>query len=273
MIRRHCHLATFAAMTNDDLSLTHSPQDTRWHSPPGRSRSWSQLTRDLDAAGSMGCSRVWPRCRWQSRRRECSLVATSGRVPLLHRLTAQILYSLPVGEGVMEDLNAAQEKAGDKCCIRVMVDHPLQIAALQRSHKRLSRRNPWSVFVKVDGGGKRAGAPPRSAQMKALIEEIAKTPEVEIFGFYSRAYHYYRLGFVRLSCVLTHLQTLASRTSRAPSTRQESSTRARSSASTTPRPLRAPSACLVTGFCLSGRHRLHTLLSLVQGARTRLVQP
>lgn len=86
----------------------------------------------------------------------------------------------------MEDLTAAQEKAGDRCVIRVMVDHAEQVAALAESHKRLRRGSKWSAFVKVDGGGKRAGAPPRSQQMKELVEKLKETPEVEVYGFYSR---------------------------------------------------------------------------------------
>lgn len=99
----------------------------------------------------------------------------------------QILYSLPVAEDRLEDLTDAQEKAGDNAAIRVMVDHAEQVAALARGHAALNRRHKWSVFVKVDGGAHRAGAPPRSAQMKDLVEALIKASDtVEVFGFYSR---------------------------------------------------------------------------------------
>lgn len=98
----------------------------------------------------------------------------------------QILYSLPIGADKMEDLTAAQEKCGSKATIRVMVDHAEQIALLAAAHKRLQRRVPWSAFLKVDGGGRRAGAPPRSQQMRELIEAAVGADEVEIYGFYSR---------------------------------------------------------------------------------------
>jgi D-serine deaminase-like pyridoxal phosphate-dependent protein len=90
----------------------------------------------------------------------------------------------------MEDLTAAQEKASaaGECTIRLMVDHAAQVAALAEAHARLNRATPWSVFVKVDGGGKRAGAPPRSEQMRDLVLKLRACKEVEVYGFYSREY-------------------------------------------------------------------------------------
>jgi D-serine deaminase-like pyridoxal phosphate-dependent protein len=86
----------------------------------------------------------------------------------------------------MEDLTDAQEKAGPICALRVMVDHPDQVSALSEAYKRLNRRSPWSVFIKVDGGGRRAGAPPRSEQMRELVLSLLAAQGVEVFGFYSR---------------------------------------------------------------------------------------
>lgn len=88
----------------------------------------------------------------------------------------------------MEDLNDAQEKAGANVTIRVMVDHAEQIGLLAASAKKLGRKAPWSVFVKVNGGGNRAGAEPRSEQMKDLVLAAAKEEMVEIYGFYSRKF-------------------------------------------------------------------------------------
>ena len=65
----------------------------------------------------------------------------------------QILYSLPVGEDKLEDLNDAQEKVGGKAQIKLMIDHPAQVEAIQRFSQRFGRKQPWSVFIKVDGGG------------------------------------------------------------------------------------------------------------------------
>ena len=61
---------------------------------------------------------------------------------------------MPISEDRMEDLNDAQEKVGDQAVIRVMVDHSEQIQALGRFSERCSRRQKWSMFVKVDGGGR-----------------------------------------------------------------------------------------------------------------------
>lgn len=90
----------------------------------------------------------------------------------------------------MEDLTDAQEKAhslNPDFVIRVMVDNAEQVVALDAAAEKLNRK-PWSVFVKVDGGGKRAGAPPRSAQMKDLIEALKSARHVRVHGFYSRSY-------------------------------------------------------------------------------------
>jgi D-serine deaminase-like pyridoxal phosphate-dependent protein len=67
---------------------------------------------------------------------------------------SQILYSMPLAASRLEDINDAQSKCGDKAVIRLMVDHPDQIAALEAFSKRSGRKQRWSVFMKVDGGGR-----------------------------------------------------------------------------------------------------------------------
>ncbi|KAK8845620.1 hypothetical protein IAR55_006336 [Kwoniella newhampshirensis] len=100
-------------------------------------------------------------------------------------LVDDILYSMPVSADKMEDLNSAQEKIGSKGTIRVMVDHPKQVEELGNFSQKVGRQQKWSVFVKVDGGGRRAGVPPTSQQMKDIIEAVVGSKHVEIFGFYS----------------------------------------------------------------------------------------
>ncbi|ORX35544.1 hypothetical protein BD324DRAFT_59611 [Kockovaella imperatae] len=100
-------------------------------------------------------------------------------------LVDDILYSLPIGEDKLEDLNDVQEKVGNKAIVRLMIDHPAQVEAIQRFSERFGRNKPWSVFIKVDGGGKRAGLPPQSQQMKELVEAVLACSAVSIFGFYS----------------------------------------------------------------------------------------
>ncbi|WVQ99765.1 hypothetical protein IAU59_006907 [Kwoniella sp. CBS 9459] len=100
-------------------------------------------------------------------------------------LVDDILYSMPIGEDKIPDIDAAQQRVGDKAVIRVMVDHPTQIGLLERYSEQSGRKLGWNVFVKVDGGGRRAGVPPTSDQMKDLIKAIVASKHVEIFGFYS----------------------------------------------------------------------------------------
>ena len=54
----------------------------------------------------------------------------------------------------MRDLNDAQEKVRGRAVIRVMVDHPEQVEALGRFSEMVGRKERWSLFVKVDGGGR-----------------------------------------------------------------------------------------------------------------------
>ncbi|WVO15217.1 hypothetical protein L204_102866 [Cryptococcus depauperatus] len=100
-------------------------------------------------------------------------------------LVEDILYSMPIGADKLEDIHIAQEEIGQRGIIRLMVDHAEQVGLL-KAFSQKTQRAKWSVFVKVDGGGKRAGAPPESQQMKDLILAlIAAKDNVEIYGFYS----------------------------------------------------------------------------------------
>lgn len=94
-----------------------------------------------------------------------------------------ILYSMPVGSDKMEDLTALEEKI--RVPVLVMVDHPSQVTALAEAKKALGRK-PWKVFVKINGGGERAGVRPESPELGEVLEEIKKSDgSVEIVGFYS----------------------------------------------------------------------------------------
>lgn len=72
------------------------------------------------------------------------------------QLTAsvQILYSMPISADKLEDINSVQEIVGAQATIRLMVDHAEQIRILQSFSQKIQRPARWSVFVKVDGGGK-----------------------------------------------------------------------------------------------------------------------
>jgi hypothetical protein len=82
------------------------------------------------------------------------LCPSAPRLPDASLTPAQILYSMPLAASRLEDINDAQSKCGDKAVIRLMVDHPEQIAALEAFSRRSGRKQRWSVFMKVDGGGR-----------------------------------------------------------------------------------------------------------------------
>ena len=61
---------------------------------------------------------------------------------------------MPVGEDKIHDIASLQTSIGEKGVIRLMVDHPAQVEALQRYNDHKGRTMKWVVFVKVDGGGR-----------------------------------------------------------------------------------------------------------------------
>lgn len=94
-----------------------------------------------------------------------------------------ILYSMPPGADKMEDLTALEEKM--RVPVLVMVDHPTQVQELAKAKKALGRKT-WKAFVKINGGGERAGVRPESDELGDLLEAIKSAEgSVEIVGFYS----------------------------------------------------------------------------------------
>lgn len=61
---------------------------------------------------------------------------------------------MPIGADRIHDLATLQTQIGSKGVIRVMVDHPSQVIALDQYNTRVGRSLAWGVFVKVDGGGR-----------------------------------------------------------------------------------------------------------------------
>ncbi len=62
---------------------------------------------------------------------------------------------MPIGADKIHDLNTLQqEHLGDRATIRLMVDHKAQIEALGLYNQKHGRVQPWSLFIKVDGGGR-----------------------------------------------------------------------------------------------------------------------
>ncbi|EPQ60665.1 hypothetical protein GLOTRDRAFT_53051 [Gloeophyllum trabeum ATCC 11539] len=103
-----------------------------------------------------------------------------------------ILYGLPVGVNKIQDLASLWdelEKYGG--IVRLLIDHPEQVQALEQFEQQREKPRSWSVFVKVDGGQKRAGVPPTSTAFRPLVELLSISPATTIFGFYCHAWDAY----------------------------------------------------------------------------------
>lgn len=69
---------------------------------------------------------------------------------------------------------------------RLLVDHIDHISLLSKFARCPENRlQPWSVFIKLDMGTKRAGLPPDSAALVELVRAAEEAPNVDIYGFYS----------------------------------------------------------------------------------------
>lgn len=63
-----------------------------------------------------------------------------------------MLYGLPCGLDKLRDLQQlAAEMRQSEAVLRLMIDHPDQIRALAGVP---NPNGAWSIFIKVDGGGK-----------------------------------------------------------------------------------------------------------------------
>jgi D-serine deaminase-like pyridoxal phosphate-dependent protein len=106
-----------------------------------------------------------------------------------------VLYGVPPGIDRLGELRSLSDKLyANGATLRLMIDHPGQIEAL--ADVPLPGQRSWSIFIKVDGGGRRAGLPPNSSGMRELIRVAIASPYVDIYGFYS---HFGRECFLCLS--------------------------------------------------------------------------
>lgn len=68
---------------------------------------------------------------------------------------------------------------------RLLVDNISHIELLSTCSRRPeNRQKPWSVFIKLDMGTKRAGLPLGSPKLQQLIHAAESAPNVDIYGFY-----------------------------------------------------------------------------------------
>jgi D-serine deaminase-like pyridoxal phosphate-dependent protein len=77
--------------------------------------------------------------------------------------------------------------AKDGAILRLLVDHPRQIDALNDFESTRPVKRKWSVFVKIDGGSSRAGVVPGSAAFETLLGAIQGTSTISLYGFYCHA--------------------------------------------------------------------------------------
>ncbi|KAI0068228.1 hypothetical protein BV25DRAFT_1818616 [Artomyces pyxidatus] len=99
-----------------------------------------------------------------------------------------ILYGLPVAINKIADLSDLWDELSQHgAVVRLLVDHPRQLEALESFEQSRSTPRPWSLFVKVDGGQKRAGVVPGSPTFDTLVKTIHASPVMSLFGFYCHA--------------------------------------------------------------------------------------
>ena len=92
-----------------------------------------------------------------------------------------MLFGLPVSPQVLTGLDQLSRKVK----LQILVDHIDHINMLAEYSK--NQGTVWSVFVKLDLGSNRAGIPLASPCLPEIIQQIARSPVVDLYGFYSYA--------------------------------------------------------------------------------------
>ncbi|KAG5635619.1 hypothetical protein H0H81_010602 [Sphagnurus paluster] len=99
-----------------------------------------------------------------------------------------ILYGLPVAVNKVQDLSDLWDvMSKDGGIVRLLVDHPEQVRFLEQFETKRSKPRRWSVFVKVDGGQRRAGVSTESPLFGELLSALFISPAISVFGFYGHA--------------------------------------------------------------------------------------
>jgi len=99
-----------------------------------------------------------------------------------------ILYGLPVAINKVADLSALRDSmAVYGGVVRLLIDHPDQVRFLEDFEANSKKPCRWSVFVKVDGGQRRAGLAPSSPLFKELLNTLFTSPAISVYGFYGHA--------------------------------------------------------------------------------------
>ncbi|KAJ7128066.1 putative serine dehydratase domain-containing protein [Mycena filopes] len=99
-----------------------------------------------------------------------------------------ILYGLPVAINKVADLSDLwDEVAKDGAVVRLMVDNPEQIRFLEEFEQARGSSRKWSVFVKIDGGQRRAGVTTSSPLFVPFLKSLFDSPAISVYGFYIHA--------------------------------------------------------------------------------------
>ncbi|KAI0094848.1 putative serine dehydratase domain-containing protein [Irpex rosettiformis] len=99
-----------------------------------------------------------------------------------------ILYGLPVAPNKIADLaDLRDELARYNAVVRVLVDNPGQVRHLEQFEDGRDTPQLWSVFIKVDAGGKRAGLEPTSPYFETLLTSVFTSTVISVYGFYTHA--------------------------------------------------------------------------------------
>ncbi|KAH8587669.1 putative serine dehydratase domain-containing protein [Bisporella sp. PMI_857] len=106
-----------------------------------------------------------------------------GLQPLIAEgIITDVLYGLPIGPSMLPEMDILSKTV----TTRLLVDHIDHISLLSKYERCPENKSqPWSVFIKLDMGTKRAGLPPKSAALKELVRVAEDAPNVDIYGFYS----------------------------------------------------------------------------------------
>lgn len=99
----------------------------------------------------------------------------------------QVLYGLPIAPSKLPRLEALRVSIR----ILLMIDSEQQIDALEAFQKEVPSSEPWPIFIKVDVGSRRAGVPPASPRLAALVHRSEGSSSVSVVGFYAHAGHSY----------------------------------------------------------------------------------
>jgi len=124
-----------------------------------------------------------------------------GLLPLAREgIVEEALYGLPCRPSALPELDELSEEIG----IQIMIDNEAHVEMCEEYNSRTGRATPWTVFIKIDMGSRRAGAPLESPRLKELIKRAEASDAVKIHGFYCHAGHSYDCKTTEAAAKMLH---------------------------------------------------------------------